>query len=132
MVTRSEGYQNAAGVEKIALDAFRSFAATVLGWSLTDIRDAERNYLEGDFEIKSGYTIECKGQPIDPVWYPKNFVELFEVTSNPRHEGGLEVVAKLLGLSIEDLKSLRVYNAKTKKSGTVGNEPLVSVSIRSI
>ena len=132
MVSRSEGYQNAAGVEKIALDAFRLFAASALNWSLTDIYDAERNYLEGDFEIKSGFTIECKGQPIDPVRYPKNFVELFEVTRNPRHEGGLEVVAKLLGLSNEDLQSLRVYNAKTKKSGMVGKEPLVSVSIRSI
>lgn len=132
MVSRTEGYQNAAGVEKIALEAFRSFATSVFGWSLKDIHDAEMNYLEGDFEIKPGYSIECKGQPIDPQKYPKNFVELFEVTRNPRHEGGLEVVANLLGLSIGDLISLRVYNAKTKRSETVGNERSVSVSIRSI
>lgn len=132
MVSRSDGYQNATGIEEIALSAFRSFATSVLGWSITDIHDPEKNYLEGDFEIKPGYSIECKGQPIDPHKYPKNFVELFEVTRNPRHEGGLEVLAKLVGLSTEELKTLRVYNAKTKRSETVGNERHVSVSIRSI
>ena len=70
-------------------------------------------------------TIECKGQPIDPVRYPQNFVEVFEITSNPRHEGGLTRVAEILGVPVDDISEARVKNRGVR----VGGPQCVSVSV---
>jgi hypothetical protein len=89
VVTRSEGYRRGVPKEEAALQVVESFFERELSVRLERITNREENYRQGDFRVNgSKATIECKRQPIDPVRYPQNFVEVFETTSNPRHEGG--------------------------------------------
>jgi hypothetical protein len=129
--TRREGYQLSVGKESIALEVAALFFAGALGIPLEVITDEADNYALGDFRTASGATIECKGQPIDPVKYPLNFVEVFEITHNERHRGGLDAVAVLLGMSVDELSRVPVWMPKQKRGAVVGRPDYVSVSIGS-
>lgn len=130
MVTRSEGYQRGAGKEQVAIAILQDFLLGKVGNPGKVITEPEDNYRHGDLRFPNGSTIECKGQPIDPVKYPQNFVEVFEATRNDRHLGGLEQVAASLGLSVPDLEDAEVRFQRSESR--VGKLSRVSVSITSI
>jgi hypothetical protein len=130
MVSRSEGYRRGAGKEQLAVAILQDFLLDKLEYSGEVITDPDDNYRHGDLRFPTGSTIECKGQPIDPVRYPQNFVEVFEVTRNDRHSGGLSQAASLLGLSLNELEDAKVRFRSSESR--VGKLPRVSVSITSI
>ena len=130
MVTRNEGYGRGAGKEELALAALRGFLKEKIGHHGDEITGYQDNYRLGDLSFPTGVTVECKGQPVDPARYPQNFVEVFEVTRNDLHLGGLARTAELLGMSAEDLTRTRVRARGA--TGVVGNQQRVSVSISSI
>jgi hypothetical protein len=132
MVSRSEGYRQGAGKESLALDIVQRFLVTVAGVDSELVTDAERNYFEGDLDLPSGETMECKGQPIDPRKYKKNFVEVFEVTNNARHASGFDDLAALLGLRPDALARVPVTDRVQRRTYALGVQASVSVSIRSI
>lgn len=135
MVSRSEGYRLSVGKEEMSLQRAAGFFRRVVALELDRIENADENYLLGDFRTASGWTIECKGQPIDPVRYPQNFVEVFEVTTVTRHMGGFSNLANLLGLTPAALAAVTFEDRRrnhTSAGGTLGRLPYVSVSIRSI
>jgi hypothetical protein len=130
MISRSDGYRRSAGKEQISIAVLQKFFREKIGNSGEIIVGAEENYRVGDLRFPQGLTIECKGQPIDPERYLQNFVEVFEVTENDRHVGGLSQIAELLDMTIDEIAqtSVRFRGAVSK----VGNPPRVSVSITSI
>lgn len=130
MVTRNEGYGRGAGKEELALAALRGFLKEKIGHHGEEITGYDENYRLGDLSFPSGVTLECKGQPIDPARYPQNFVEVFEVTRNDLHLGGLAHAAELLGMRVDNLMGTQVRTRGA--AGTVGNQQRVSVSISSI
>jgi hypothetical protein len=132
MVTRSEGYRRSAGKEGIALEVAGLFFGKVVGTRLETIADKDENYMLGDFRAPSGATIECKSQPIDPIKYPLNFVEVFETTHNDEHSGGFATVADLLEMSEDELAAVPVWMPKQRRSVRLGRPERVSVSICSI
>lgn len=131
MVSRSEGYRRALGKEEGALTVAAKLMREVVGVELRRIEDRAENYERGDFRAPSGCTLECKGQPIDPVKYPQNFVEVFEETRNADHASGLSELAVLLDMSEEQLAAARVRDRRRPPRGQtkVGRVPNVSVSI---
>jgi hypothetical protein len=130
MISRSDGYNRSAGKEQISIAVLQEFFRDKIGNSGELIVGAEENYRVGDLRFPQGLTIECKGQPIDPERYPENFVEVFEVTENDRHFGGLGRIAELLGMTIDEIAqtNVRFRGSDTK----VGKPTRVSVSITSI
>jgi hypothetical protein len=130
MISRNDGYRKSAGKEQISIAVLREFFRDKIGNSGELIVGAEENYRIGDLRFPQGLTIECKGQPIDPERYPQNFVEVFEITENDRHLGGLSQIAELLDMTIDEIAqtTVRFRGADSK----VGNPPRVSVSITSI
>jgi hypothetical protein len=132
MVTRGEGYRRSAGKEAIALEVAGLFFGNALDTRVDVITDKDDNYALGDFKTSSGATIECKSQPIDPVKYPLNFVEVFEVTHNDMHLGGLAALAELLDMSVDQLATVPVWMSKQRRSMPLGRPERISVSIRSI
>lgn len=133
-ISRSTGYRLAAGKEEAGLEMAEAFFREVGGVALSRITDREENYRLGDFRAPTGHTIECKRQPIDPLRYPRNFVEVFEVTSNPLHANGFRRLAKLLSTHPEALKRLHVQDRTQDQpfSTKLGDPGCVSVSITSI
>lgn len=130
MVSRNEGYRRGAGKEQISIAVLQEFLQVKLGKTGELITGYEDNYRFGDLRFPGGATIECKGQPIDPVRYKQNFVELFEVTRNDLHLGGLQRLAELLRMSVADLERCNVrFRGSTSR---VGNLARVSVSVTSI
>jgi hypothetical protein len=132
MVSRRDGYREGMPKEEAALHVLETFYSHKFGVSLQRISDADENYRLGDFRLPSGRTIECKGQPIDPVRYPSNFVEVFEVTNNARHAGGLARVAALLDIPLVDLERAAVRDIPRSRRQPLGHPPRVSVSLTSI
>lgn len=130
MVSRNEGYRRGAGKEAVALSILRDFLRETAGTPGTVIEDPDENYLHGDLRFSPTVTIECKGQPIDPDRYRQNFVEVFEVTRNPRHANGFAGLAGLLGMDEPALAAVKV-RAGGRTSG-LGVLPFVSTSITSI
>lgn len=130
MVSRSEGYRRGAGKEQLSIAVLQEFLQDKLGRSGSVISGQEENYRLGDLMFPGGVSIECKGQPIDPVRYKQNFVELFEATRNDLHLGGLQRFADLL-----HMEPLDIIRAKVRFRGSitqVGELPRVSVSITSM
>lgn len=130
MVSRTEGYRRGAGKELLALAIVQEFFRLVVGVTLDVITDRDQSYQMGDLRSPAGVTIECKGQPIDPLKYRQNFVEVFEETHRPEHAGGFREVAALLGMAPERLAKLDVI----LRDGTrvaLDWMPNVSVSIHS-
>jgi hypothetical protein len=128
-ISRSEGYRRGRGKESVALDIIAGFF-TGLDIPVVPITDANENYQWGDFRVPNGLTLECKGQPIDPTRYDRNFVEVFEITSNSLHAEGFADLALMLGLTLDDLAAVPVrHRGETRRLGT---PPCVSVSVRSI
>jgi hypothetical protein len=133
MVTRRTGYRLSAGKEELALVAAEAFFEQVIGVRVERITDAQENYELGDFRAPSGVTIECKGQPINPSKYNQlNFVEIFEVTENERHRGGLAIVAELLGFDLIDVERIPVRMNGRGTPRLLGRPDFVSVSIKSM
>ena len=138
MVSRSDGYKASQGKEELGLRVVEGFFSEVLDVPLARIEDADDNYRFGDFWAPNGASIECKSQRIDPDQYPRNFVEIFEVTNNSRHEGGFTRVSEILGLSPSGLAEVRLKDRRTSShrdngaSHRVGSHERVSVSITSI
>lgn len=129
MVTRTEGYRAGRGKEGPAIDLVRGFMRNVLGEPTWLIEGAENNYRHGDLMTRSGAGVEVKGQPIDPARYAQNYVEVCEVTNNPRHEDGFRRLCTLLGLSPELLDRVPVRGVDR---ATFGHPPYVSCSLESI
>lgn len=130
MVSRAEGYRRGAGKESPALAVVQEFFRVVVGVTLEVITDRDENYQLGDLRSPAGVTMECKGQPIDPLKYRQNFIEVFEETHRPEHAGGFRELAALLGMAPERLAELDVV----LRDGTrvvLDSLPHVSVSIHS-
>lgn len=107
------------------------FFRTIVGVPLEEITTEDENYERGDLRSEADVTMECKGQEIDPLRYPQNFIEVFEETHNPRHAGGFEEVARLLGMSPDDLSRVRV-RPRGRPQVALGRPRFISVSIHSI
>lgn len=130
MVSRNEGYRRGAGKEELSIAILRDFLEERVGRPGEPITGADENYRHGDLRFSPTVTIECKGQPIDPVRYKQNFVELFEVTRNERHAGGFAAVAGILGMRENALAAASVRTGATRAE--LGRPTHLSVSITSI
>lgn len=132
-LSRSEGYRRGAGKEEAGLVVAESFVDDHVGVQMERITDAEENYWLGDLRAPSGATIEVKRQPIDPDRYPQNFVEVFEVTANPRHQAGFADLSELLGVQPDVLAQTRVRDHRHRgASGLLGRPEAMSISVRSM
>lgn len=131
-ISRSEGYRLAIGKEKIALSVVADFLDHTLGVKTQEVIDPKMNFVNGDLMFQGGGFIECKSQPINPVRYPENFVEICELTHNPLHSRGFETLRVLAEQNAEELASRRVYNAPQRGWTTFGFPEYLSVSIGSI
>ena len=129
-ISRSEGYRRAVGKEEGGLAAVEAFFESQLGVSLQRITEPEENYLRGDLRCRTGRTIECKRQPIDPVRYKENFVEVCEETHNPRHVTGFADLARILAIDEDQLSSVRVSVRGTQVR--FGRPAGLSISVRSM
>jgi hypothetical protein len=135
MISRAEGYRRAEGKEELGLACAEDLFEGTLGIGLLRIDDALENRQRGDFAAETGKTIECKGQPIDPDVYSRNFVEVFEVTRSKKHLGGLARLADVLDMDLSELAATPIddcrWNAWPKHT-VLGTPPSVSVSVESI
>lgn len=129
MISRAEGYRRSVGKEHKGLKLATSFLSDVLQLTAVPVHDKERNYSHGDLLIRGKYYIEVKSQPINPVKHPQNFVELFEITANPKHAGGFERIVELLNTSRERLAAVQVKPGS--RVVQLSNPPMISVSIES-
>lgn len=136
-VSRAEGYRLGAPKEEAALACAEDFLARLLGLppeAVVRVEGAEANYLTGDLRLPSGATLEVKSQPIDPVKYAMNFVEVAEVTASRRHADGFGVLASLLAVDVArvGLVSVVDYRSSPPSSAPLGTPEFLSVSIRSM
>lgn len=136
-LTRAEGYRKGAPKEAEGLNVAEDFLNRLLQLtpgSITRIEGAEENYRNGDFRLPNGKTIEVKRQPINPDRYPMNFVEVGELTFNPRHYGGAAALAQLLNIDSETLAASTVkdFRSEGHPSAPFGRPDHVSVSLTSI
>lgn len=95
------------------------------------IDDPEENYRHGDLWLPDGTSAEVKSQPIDPVRYTRNFVELFEVTTNPRHQHGFEQLCAVMERDPEQVAAWSVHDHRFSPvtHTTLGQPEFVSVSV---
>lgn len=131
-LSRPDGYRLGAGKERVSLDVFSNFFVEEFGLTPESIEGYQDNFLYGDFRLDSSTTIEVKSQPIDPVRYKENFVEVFEVTENPLHVDGFTKVADYLQISQKVLSCIPVRDMRTGSRAPLGTQPFVSVSITSM
>jgi hypothetical protein len=131
VVSRPEGYRRSAGKEQIALAVVQEFFRSTVGVDLDVVTDKDENYRLGDLRSGAGVTIECKGQPIDPLRYRQNFVEVFEETHREDQADGFEQVARLLDMSPQQLTRV-VVTLRDGKKMPLGWVPFVSVSFYSL
>ncbi len=129
-VSRSEGYRLGVPKEAAGIEMARDYFASTWGAGVMEILGAEDNYRQGDLRLS--LTVEVKRQPIDPERYERNFVEVFEETDNPRHEGGLDELAQLLGMPVAALERATVRDHRDQTTKWLGKLPRVSVSVRSM
>jgi hypothetical protein len=130
-MTKNESYRRSAGKEQAALSVARRFFDEVVGIGTEVVTDKWENILCGDLRFRSGLYAECKGQPIDPYKYDRNFVEVCEATQNPDLVGGMGSLASLLGMSIDELVSTRVMEPSGLYA-EFGYHPLLHNSLESI
>lgn len=134
MVSRAEGYERGRGKEAATIELVIECCAAIGIGRPTVIDEPMRNRKRGDLEL--GNTAECKGQPIDPDRYVRNFVEVFEDTTRsakPYHANGFARTAQLLSLSVEELAALSYVDCRgDRTTRTIGVIPYVSASLESI
>lgn len=136
-ITRAEGYQRGRAKEEAGLQLAETFLARLLGIpadQITRIDGADDNYRYGDLRLPSGKTIEVKRQPINPDRYPLNFVEVAEITFNPRHRHGTGMLAQALGIDVDRLSRAQVrdYRHDGHPESALGRPEHLSVSITSM
>lgn len=136
-LTRAEGYRRGAPKEAEGINVSEDFLNRLLGLeprAISRIEGADENYRHGDLRLPNGKTIEVKRQPINPDRYPMNFVEVGELTFNPRHFGGASSLAHLLNIDSETLASVSVkdFRSEGHPTSTFGHPDHVSVSLTSI
>lgn len=130
MVSRNEGYRRGAGKEEVSISVLQDFLRDLVGTPGEPITGADENYRHGDLRFSPTVTVECKGQPIDPLRYRQNFVEVFEETGNARHSGGFDALAGLLGVPSQKLEKTAVRSGG--RTTALGRPPFLSVSVTSI
>lgn len=136
-LTRSEGYRRGAPKEAEGINVSEDFLNRLLGLeagAITRIDGADDNYRYGDLRLPNGKTLEVKRQPINPERYPMNFVEVGELTFNPRHYGGATSLAHLLNIDTETLAKTMVkdFRSEGHPSSPFGRPDHISVSLTSI
>lgn len=131
-VTKREGYARAVGKEQPALAVARRFFSEVVGVVPEVVTDKWENMLCGDLRFPSGKYAECKGQPVDPHRYDKNFVEVCERTDNPELVGGMGSLASVLGIGVAELADTRVWSPPAREWSRFGYHPLLHNSLESI
>lgn len=131
-ISKSESYRRSGGKEKAALDVARRFFAEVVGLEPEVVTDKWENILFGDLRFPSGQYAECKGQPVDPYKYDKNFVEVCERTGNPELVGGMGSLSSLLGIPINDLAATRVWSPSDRTWSEFGYHQFLHNSLESI
>ena len=136
-LTRTEGYKKSSGKEQQGLDVFSGFLQEKFDLPAVPITGYENNYRFGDFRINGNVTIEVKSQPIDPYKYTNNFVEVFEQTWNPLHQGGFHLfedgfglLGKYMKMSEDELEQVLV--SSDGKKSRLGRPQFMSISITSI
>jgi hypothetical protein len=110
------------------------FFRRVVGVEPRVVTEAGENWECGDLLFPSGAYAECKGQPIDPERYPLNFVEVCEVTDNPRHADGMDRLAACLGVDYWELADADVWDDRAghKELLPFGEPRMVSPSFHTI
>lgn len=123
-LTRTEGYRRAEGKEQAGIDLARAFLDDMVGIHCGDV-EGDENRTHGDLLAPSGDTIEVKRQPIDPLKYPANFIEIMEDMTRdpkPRHERGFARTAEILSMAPSLLAKLQVSsNGKTSRLGMLSH-----------
>lgn len=137
-ISREEGYRRSKGKEEQGIQVALNFCKQFFGITPIRIEDPKENYLYGDLRLNGTLegTIEVKTQPIDPVKYTKNFVEVFEETKKERHQNGKKKFCELLDIRQTELDQCE-YTVKSDKEknakGTLEDvDDRISVSIQSI
>lgn len=134
-VSRSDGYRLGRGKEDATLGIVRDFCDSVLGVRVSTIAEPQRNRSSGDLDTGKS-TIECKGQPIDPDRFDRNFVEVMEDTTagaREYHRDGLRRTAEILSMSLERLVSCRYTDCRADRIvRDVGCIEYVSASLESV
>ena len=130
MISRRDGYLRGAGKEELSIEILQRFFKTKIGLSGEAILGAQDNYEHGDLRFPTGTTIECKGQPIDPKRYQRNFVEVFEFTNNPQHGDGFRRLGDVLRITPDRLADVTVTFGSTQN--LLGRPTRVSLSVLSM
>ena len=136
-VTRSEGYRLGSPKEAAGIECAQEFLSRLLGVpvdGISLITGADDNYRYGDLRLPSGKTVEVKRQSINPDRYPMNFVEVAELTFNPRHSGGASMLARTIGVETDQLaaSAVRDFRFDDRPSAPLGRPDYLSVSLTSI
>ena len=137
-ISRAEGYRRSAGKEEPALRLAERFLRDVIGVDVERIVGPDENYRLGDLRLpSSGATIEVKGQPVDPMRYPRNFVEVFEVVGRGRRQGhlaGFKLLHDALGISADECAVLPVRQRRRGRALTnaLGRPERLSFSLQSV
>lgn len=132
MISKVDGYRRSVGKEKPALDLALRFFSEVVGLEPELVTNKWENMLSGDLRFASGLYAECKGQPIDPYRYDKNFVEVCERTSNPDLAGGMESLASILGMTEDELSRVSVWSKSDRSTSEFGYRELLHNSLVSV
>jgi hypothetical protein len=136
-LTRNEGYRLGAPKEAAGIECAQDFMARLLRIekdSIEKIDGADDNYRLGDLRLPAGHTVEVKRQPINPTRYPLNFVEVGELTFNPRHTNGVGDLSRILQMNPDELSkvSVRDFRQDGRPHSDFGNPEFLSVSLTSI
>lgn len=131
-MSKSESYRRSGGKEQAALSVARRFFSEVVGLDTEVVTDKWENILCGDLRFPSGLYAECKGQPVDPDRYDKNFVEVCERTANPELVGGMGSLSSLLGIPMDALAATRVWSPSDRTWSQFGYHDLLHNSLESI
>lgn len=129
-LTRNEAYRQNAHKETLAVEVFEDFLKAKVSSDYESVEDYYENWTRGDIKLGNGKYIEIKGQPIDPTKYNgMNFVEVAEITSNPKHADGSEKLSIILE---RDISNIKVNNKQTGESGTLGKPDCLNIAITSM
>lgn len=136
-LTRNEGYRLGAPKEAAGIECARDFLSRLLKIekdTVEMIEGADQNYRLGDLKLPAGHTLEVKRQPINPTRYPLNYVEVGELTFNPRHTNGAADLSRILQMNQDELAnvSLRDFRTDGRPSSQFGSPEFLSVSLTSI
>jgi hypothetical protein len=129
---RTQAIKEAEGVE-CAQDFLQRLLRLELG-AVTQITSHEDNLAYGDLRLPSGATVEVRRHAINPGRYPLNYVQVGELSFNPRYPRGLAELATGLQIGLEELTQVTVrdFRDEAKPVSPLGNPEFFTPLITAI